>query len=267
MQNSYDILIIDDEQVVIDSIKLVAKSLGYSTDYVTDASMAFYSILNNNYKIVICDIMMPVMDGFEFLKEMKKQNIKIPVIMTTGYTTIENAAKSLNNGAIAFIPKPFTFDEVAAIITRCINYCNIMDKCKDEKETEIYFVPCPPKYLRLGYGFWSNRLNDGSVLLGVSDLFVKSIISSKKIELSDVGSVVSQSLPCAKITSENDFIHNILAALSGKIIEKNETLISNPLILEKDPYFTGWLYKIIPAEYNAELTYLTNCEIENLQLK
>lgn len=264
MKNCYDILIIDDEQVVIDSIKLVAKSEGFSVDFVMDASMAIYNISTNRYKIIICDIMMPVMNGFDFLEELRNKDLKIPIIMTTGYATIDNAVRSLNQGAIAFIPKPFTFDEVAAIITRCLNYCDILEKYKTGVTDELLFVPCPPKYLRLGYGFWSNKLDDGSVLLGVSDLFVKSIQSSKKIELWDVEAVVNQSLTCAKIMGENDMLHNILSPLSGKIIERNEELINNPVMLEKDPYFTGWLYKIIPNDYNAELKYLTNCEIENI---
>lgn len=267
MKNKYDILVIDDEQVVIDAIKLVAKFEGYTVDFVMDASMAIYNISNNSYKIIVCDIMMPVMNGFEFLQLLKEKGYKIPVVMTTGYTTIENAVRSLNNGAIAFIPKPFTFDEVNAVITRCINYCDILEKFSQGTTNEVYFVPCPPKYLRLGYGFWSNKLDDGSVLIGVSDLFVKSIKSSKKVELYDVETVINQSLTCAKITGENDLIHNVLAPLSGKIIEKNEELVNNPVLLEKDPYFKAWLYKIIPSDYLTEIKFLTNCQIENYMNK
>ncbi len=51
--------------------------------------------------------MMPDIDGFKFLDELRKIEISSPVIMTTGYSTVENAVKSLYNGAIDFIPKPF----------------------------------------------------------------------------------------------------------------------------------------------------------------
>lgn len=262
MKNNFDILVIDDEQIVIDSVKLVAKTEGYTVDYLMDASMAFYNIANNNYKIIICDIMMPVMDGFKFINELKRKNIKIPVIMTTGYSTLENAARSLNEGAVAFIPKPFTFDEITAIISRCITFSEIIDKYRNMQNNTLLFVPCPPKYLKLGYGFWCNKLDDGSVNIGVSDLFIKTIHSSAKLELLEIGTIINQSMGCAKITGDKDLVHNILAPITGKIIERNEELIENPIILEKDPYFKGWIYKIIPHNFNLEKSFLTNCEIE-----
>ncbi|MEJ2617205.1 MAG: response regulator, partial [Ignavibacteriaceae bacterium] len=107
MKKQWDILIVDDEQVVIDAVVKICSSEGYSVDWSIDAKEALGKFEKNSYKLIVCDIMMPDIDGFKLLDELRKIEISSPVIMTTGYSTVENAVNSLYNGAIDFIPKPF----------------------------------------------------------------------------------------------------------------------------------------------------------------
>ena len=118
MKKEYDILIIDDEQVVIDSVVKVVSSEGFKVDSAENASKALKKIMSNHYRLIICDIMMPEMNGFQFLKEINNMNNITPVIMTSGYSTIDNAIKSLLEGAIGFLPKPFTMNELMSRILR-----------------------------------------------------------------------------------------------------------------------------------------------------
>ncbi len=57
--------------------------------------------------------MMPELNGFQFLEELSHRGIHTPVVMMTGYSTVENAVKSMTTtGAVDYIPKPFTADEI-----------------------------------------------------------------------------------------------------------------------------------------------------------
>ena len=82
------------------------------------SSDAAKAINNADNDLIICDIMLPDIDGFEFLEKLHSMEIKTPVIITTGFSTVENAVKSLYSGAIDFLPKPFTFDELISNIKR-----------------------------------------------------------------------------------------------------------------------------------------------------
>ncbi len=268
MNKQFDILIIDDEQVVIDAVTKNCSAEGYKVDASIDAGDALFKIQKNIYKLLICDIMMPDIDGFQFLDEVIKKNILSPVIMTTGYSTVENAVKSLYKGAIDFIPKPFTADELLTSISRGFKYLEIQKSVfshsNERNDSSIIYVPCPAKYYRLGYSSWTSLEHTGSVKIGVTDLYLKVIESITDIEFLKIDDEIVQGNSCALVKTKDDLIHSILSPVSGRIIEKNEKLLSNTSLVEKDPYFNGWFYRIIPSDSEYELKHLTPCSSDRL---
>ncbi|MEW6702440.1 MAG: response regulator [Bacteroidota bacterium] len=258
MKDSKNILIIDDEQVVINSISKIAEEEGFSFDSVNDASLALKKISTTDFDLIICDIMLPEMDGFQFLSKLNSKRIDTPVMMTTGYSTIENAVKSLYSGAIEFIPKPFTVDEMTSVISRGMKY-SILMKSKKAHDDSIILVPCPSKYFRLGYSGWMNQEPDGSVSIGATDFFIKTLEQIRKIELFDINEVLTQAAPSAKFETEDDLTHQLYAVISGIIIAKNNRLLEEPELLEKDPYFDGWIYRLIPTALDYEMKLLIPC--------
>jgi len=112
MEKKADILIIDDEQLIIDAIKKIAKFEDFTTDTSLDVMEALNKLDKNSYNLIISDIMMPGKTGFELLEIINQKRITTPVIITTGFSTLENAVKALNEGAMGFIPKPFTVDDL-----------------------------------------------------------------------------------------------------------------------------------------------------------
>lgn len=256
MSKQYDILIIDDEQVIIDSIVKIAQLEELKPDYSYDAKDALEKIKTNKYRLIICDIMMPDFNGFEFLDEVANRGIKTPLVMTTGYSTVENAVKSLHQGAISFIPKPFTVDEMTSMIHRGIKYSDILE---NKDQDTMPFVPCPSKYFRLGYSCWLFEENEGTVLAGATDLFYKTVADLESIELLENNTEVTQGMSAGVVNTKDELIHTIPSAISGKIIERNEKLFSNLTILEKDPFFKGWLYRIIPSNLGYDKKFLVSC--------
>lgn len=264
----YDILIIDDELVIIEAVTKIAESEGYQIDSCSNAIDGLKKLKNYKYKLILCDIMMPEMNGFQLLHEVRSEAIDTNIVMITGFSTVENAVKSLHNGAIDFIPKPFTFDEIISSISRGLEFYNIKQRIKNsavvEDENIISYVPCPPKYLKLGNISWLHMENEGVAVVGVTDLFLRTIKSISSIEMMKVDDVLFQGNTCATLETKDELIHNILAPIGGKIIELNGNLLESNSLLEKDPYFEGWLYKIIPADIEYDIKYLTPCSTDRI---
>lgn len=266
MKKDLDILAIDDEQVVIDAVVKICSSENYIVDSALDANEALQKLEKNNYKLIVCDIMMPGIDGFGFLEELHQRKIPSQVIMTTGYSTVENAVKSLYSGAIDFIPKPFTADELVNSVFRGMNFIRIHNSLRNYKknDSEIIYVPCPSKYSRLGYSSWVSEEGTGSVLIGATDLFIKTIETVSGIDLQKVDEEVIQGNACALINDKDERKHPLLSPVSGRIIEVNQALLNNVSLIEKDPYFEGWFYRLIPSEIEYELKNLINCSSDRM---
>lgn len=263
MKKHCNILVIDDEQVIIDSISKIAGLEDLSVEFAMLGKEAFDKISQVDFDLIICDIMLPEMDGFQILNELSRRNVESPVIMTTGYSTIENAVKSLYMGAIDFIPKPFTIDEMIALMHRGMRYSNLLQSKRNDTN-DVLLVPCPAKYLRLGYSCWMNTELDGSVLIGATDFFIKTVEPIIQIELLNNGEIITQAAACAKFKSNDELNHQLYSVLSGNIIERNEKVLQHPELLEKDPYFDGWLYRIIPTEFDYETKNLIPCSSDRL---
>lgn len=259
MTKQFKILVIDDEQVIIDSISKLCSAEGWNVDSTLDAISGLEKLERNNYNLIICDIMMPDMDGFQFLEETRLKNIKTPIIITTGYSTVENAVKSMNSGAIDYLAKPFTVEELISAVQRGLNYGKIMEDSSNLSSNMMQFIPCPAKYYRFGYSTWVNIETDGSLKIGVTDLFLKTINKIVQIELFNPEQEIIQGNVYANIKTDDQLIHSILSPISGKIIEQNQSILSDYNLLEKDPYFKGWLYTIIPSDLEYELNHLTPC--------
>lgn len=268
MNKTADILVIDDEQVILDAVVKICSIDRYSVETALNVKTAIEKLANNYYKIIICDIMMPDGDGFQIIDELHSKNIDSAIIMTTGFSTVENAVKSLYNGAIDFIPKPFTVDELLNSIYRANKYQEIKIKLEQvsshQNGNHLYFVPCPSKYFRLGYSSWMVQERDGSVLIGVSDLFIKTINYIKDIEFQNREDELAQGISCLTIISDEERAHKILSPVSGRIVEVNEKLKDNPSLIEKDPYFEGWIYRVIPVDLDYEQKHLTPCSSDRI---
>ncbi|HNL28042.1 MAG TPA: response regulator, partial [bacterium] len=118
MSSIKDILAVDDEPVVLTAISKTCTSERLKVDCAESAAEALKRMESQDYRLIISDIKMPEMDGFQLLGEIKKRGIMSGVIISTGYATVENAVHALTEGAIDFIPKPFTADELLSAVYR-----------------------------------------------------------------------------------------------------------------------------------------------------
>ena len=108
------ILIIEDEFNLADAIASMLKSKKYSVFIKTDGIDGLDEALTDVYDLIILDVMLPRMNGFDVLKELKSQNIGSKVLMLTAKSTIDDKLVGFNNGADDYLTKPFHMDELLA---------------------------------------------------------------------------------------------------------------------------------------------------------
>lgn len=110
------ILIIEDEYNLADALSSRLKKESYLVDITTDGESGLYLALENIYDLIILDVMLPNMNGFEILKELRSKGITSKIIMLTAKSTLEDKLTGLENGANDYLTKPFHIDELVARI-------------------------------------------------------------------------------------------------------------------------------------------------------
>lgn len=106
------ILIIEDENKLAEIIKIRLEQDKYHVDISNDGEEGLYNALSNIYDLIILDVMLPNIDGFSILKELKKNSIKSKVIMLTAASQIEDKLEGFNLGADDYLTKPFHLEEL-----------------------------------------------------------------------------------------------------------------------------------------------------------
>ena len=106
------VLVIDDEQIVLDSVKKILSKDHYEVDTVLESRIGLKMALQNDYDIVLTDIRMPEIGGMRILRDIKRNKPLIPVIIITGFATVQSAVQAMRLGATNYIEKPFTPEEL-----------------------------------------------------------------------------------------------------------------------------------------------------------
>lgn len=106
------ILVLDDEKSLITWLSYALEQKGYEVFSTTEPATALSRIKEERYDCIISDIRMPQMDGFEFLKRVRKMYPDVPVVFITAYGSMESAINALRDRASDYILKPFAIDEL-----------------------------------------------------------------------------------------------------------------------------------------------------------
>jgi DNA-binding response OmpR family regulator len=114
-------LIVDDDPIVLDSCKRVFEAEGFEVCLVPSADKALEVMKNNIFDILLIDVKMPERDGMYLMREVKEQWPEVPIVVMSGYPTPETIADGFQLGAEKFIAKPFTPDELLAIVRQVLH--------------------------------------------------------------------------------------------------------------------------------------------------
>ena len=114
------ILVVDDEENAREGLSKILTKEGYRVDTAANGKEAVDSLKHHSYDLVITDMRMPLMDGFEVLREIKKMKESIGVIMITAYGEVESYLEAMNMGAFEYINKPVRVNELKRVIAKML---------------------------------------------------------------------------------------------------------------------------------------------------
>lgn len=118
MSEKITVLLLDDEAIVGRRLKPALEKIGCSVEVFEDPRRALTRLGEQTFHIVVTDIRMDDIDGLQVLEQVKKTSPATRVIMITGYAMMALAREAMELGAFDFIAKPFTPDDLRAVVTR-----------------------------------------------------------------------------------------------------------------------------------------------------
>ncbi|MBT8386940.1 MAG: response regulator [Ignavibacteria bacterium] len=118
--DEYRVLIVDDEEELVTTIAERLQIRGIQTQTATDGETALQIIEVNPPQVVVLDVMMPGMGGIEVLQRMNEQNLKIPVILLTGYGSAEQGMEGMKLGAFDYLMKPCDLNNLISKIQEAV---------------------------------------------------------------------------------------------------------------------------------------------------
>jgi response regulator RpfG family c-di-GMP phosphodiesterase len=134
MADKGKILLVDDDEGILASLSDFLNLEGFEVETINDGQKAINLIGNNHYDLIISDIKMPVVSGIGVLKAAKEMDKYTPVIMITGYASVDTAIEALRQGAYDYLSKPFDMDRFVMIVERAIRQKKLAEKNKELTE-------------------------------------------------------------------------------------------------------------------------------------
>lgn len=131
------IALVEDNQVLAKSIDEVLRHEGYTTSLFDNGVTAHMALSHDSksYDLIILDVLLPGMSGFEICKALRTEGVHIPILMLTSKGAVEDTVEGLDNGADDYLKKPFVFDELLARVRA------LMRRKSEAIEVEIHITP------------------------------------------------------------------------------------------------------------------------------
>lgn len=114
------ILLLEDEYALRISIEEFLKDLGYKVDDFMDGLEAYHAVYDKHYDLLLLDVQVPNLDGFELIKKLRADNIQVPVIFLTSLRDIDDLKEGYKRGCCDYIRKPFDLEELELRIEQAI---------------------------------------------------------------------------------------------------------------------------------------------------
>ena len=127
------ILIVDDEDEIRDLLEFDISSSGYITDTAINGEEGLKKALEGNYDLILLDVMMPKMNGFDVCKNIRLAKIKTPILLLTAKGTIEDKTQGFEIGADDYLVKPFDIQEVLLRIRALLRRGGVEPEVKNKE--------------------------------------------------------------------------------------------------------------------------------------
>ncbi len=260
------ILAVDDEPVILDSFRKILVLAGFAVDTVESGPEALSLVRKHDYDFVFTDLKMPGMDGLDVAKGVHHLRPDIDIAIITGYGTIESAVDAMRFGAVDYVQKPFTEDELVEFANRL--WIRRQDRRERLTPPEIRLVTpsttglTSPRVVNVPGGVyvspehtWVGIEMTGEGRVGLDDFFQKSVGPVEAIELPEAGRAVRRGDPLFSLKVDGQTLA-FSAPLTGKVAHVNHDLDYQLDLMRLRPYEQGWICTIDPQELTADLEKL-----------
>ncbi len=257
------ILAVDDEEIVLDSFRKILVLAGYSIDTVESGPEALTLVRKHDYDFVFTDLKMPGMDGVEVTKAVKHLRPDIDVVVITGYATIETAVETMKYGAMDYVQKPFTEDELVDFVNKLV--IRRQDRIEKSTKPKVHLItPHLPqsdskKEFNVPAGvfispahLWTKIEMNGLARIGVDDFTIKILEEIDEIELPEKNKIVKKGEPLFTIKRGEKTI-SFPSPVTGTVISVNSTLADHIEYLTMKPYELGWICSVEPENIDEDL--------------
>jgi len=257
------ILAVDDEKIILDSLRKMLVLGGYSIDTVESGAEALGLVSKRDYDFVFTDLKMPGMDGVEVTKAGRHLRPDIDVIVITGYGTIETAVETVQYGAMDYVEKPFTEDELLAFVKTAL----IKRQARQEKQVRHkvrlvkpgigesksrFELNVPAGAFISPQHAWARIELNGAVRIGLDDLIRKIFRHVESVTLPETGRRIAKGETLFSLTY-GDYRLDIPSPISGHVISVNSEHAEHPEWLAIKPFELSWMCRIEPSNLAAEL--------------
>ncbi|HHS14024.1 MAG TPA: response regulator [bacterium] len=250
--NQSRVLIVDDEISVCQSMAAALEN-SYEVCTALSGEEGLRLALEDAFDIMILDIMMPGMSGMDILTILKKKRPGTQIIMVTGYPSTRTAVQSIKNGAFDYIPKPFTPEELRALVKRALVHKRLsLKQSPNNRDTES----APSNYYLIPDHAWAQVLPNGAVRVGIHPVFLKTIPGVTRLEFPEINETIYQGNTCLQIYDQECRIHRMWSPVSGCLLEIHSIMKDNLQPARNDPYDRGWILILAPLNLHEELSFL-----------
>lgn len=142
MDKKANILIIDDDETILDSCRQVLEKEGHKVKTAKNGKEGLRLVDEDFFHLVFCDLKMPGMDGMDVVRQIKEKNPEVPVVVITGFGSIESAVAAMKEGAFHYMSKPFSPHELRVITEKALENRKIVLEniyLRNELESRIGF--------------------------------------------------------------------------------------------------------------------------------
>ena len=257
------ILAVDDEAIILDSFRKILVVAGYSIDTVEKGREALGLIRKHDYDFVFTDLKMPEMDGLEVTKAVKHLRPDIDVIVITGYASIETAVETMKYGAMDYVQKPFTEDELISFFNKCL--IRRKDRIERQMKPTVRLITPTTKESDSQHEFnvpagifvspnhtWVNIEMNGTARVGLDDFVRKIIKNIDGVELPSLNKTVKKGEALFSI-KHNSHTIDISSPISGKVTLQNTEHVEHPEWIASKPFELSWMCCIEPSNLPEEL--------------
>lgn len=133
IQERPEILVVDDDPMVRDVVLESIKAAGFKVEVCGDGIEALRMNAARPYDLIITDMRLPGMDGLSLIRELKAGKVETDVIVMTGYGSIENAVECMKAGALEYLIKPFTVDQIQLAVRKAVEHRELRRRARERE--------------------------------------------------------------------------------------------------------------------------------------